>query len=215
MVYLISDLHGEFDFAGLNRYLEIAGKEDLLIILGDVGLQFEETEENRSFTQKFLAIDKKVAIIDGNHENFAYLNSFPEEEWNGGMVHRLTENIVYLKRGNIYQIQGKQIFVFGGCKSSPKWKEMGLWYPGEEATEEECQVALRNLEKYQYQVDYILTHKYEQYPGNKNVCVRLQELTRFLEENVRYTRWYAGHAHLNKQRDEKHYIVYDRLTLLG
>lgn len=212
MVYLISDLHGKFDFKGLKDYLANADEEDLLIILGDLGLQFEETEENRCFTEQFLRINKKIAIVDGNHENFEFLNSFPEEDWNGGRIHRLTENIVHLKRGNIYQIQGRKFFVFGGCKSSPKWKEMGLWHPGDEATEEECQLAIENLEQHGYQVDYVLTHKYEETPGRGTVCARLQELTGMLEEKVSYKAWYSGHWHQNKQYDEKHFLVYDSLT---
>ena len=121
MIYLISDIHGDKDFKGLKEYAANAGEEDLLIILGDVGLEFEKTERNREFTQFFLGLQKPIAIVDGNHENFAFLNSFPEEEWNGGRIHRLSPYIVHLMRGNIYCLEGKTFFVFGGCKSSAKW----------------------------------------------------------------------------------------------
>jgi len=50
-----------------------------------------------------------------------------------------------LKRGNIYEINGNTFFVMGGCKSSAKWKEMGLWFDGEEPTEEEAVEILRGL----------------------------------------------------------------------
>ena len=51
----------------------------------------------------FMSLDKKIAFLDGNHENFDYLKTFCCKEWNGGEVGRLTKNIVYLKRGNIYK----------------------------------------------------------------------------------------------------------------
>lgn len=214
MIYLISDLHGEIDFSALWEYVDKATKNDLLIILGDVGLNFENTEENKMFTERFLSIEKNIAIIDGNHENFEYLNSFPDEEWNGGVVRRLTANIVLFKRGNIYNIDGKTVFAFGGCKSSPKWKEMGLWHYGEEPEKEELDLAYENLKKCNNSVDYVLTHKYEETPGAGTVCEELQKLTQYIEENVSYKKWYAGHWHIDKKEDEKHYFVYDKLVPL-
>ena len=99
-----------------------------MIVLGDVGIKFENTQENQKFTEYFLSIDKPIVFLEGNHENHAYLNSFPEQEWNGGIVNRKTNNILRLKRGNVYQILGKTFFVMGGCKSSEKWKQMGIWH---------------------------------------------------------------------------------------
>ncbi len=215
MIYFLSDLHGEFDFAGLKEYLDIAQKNDLLIILGDVGLRFEKTDENRLFTERFLSIDKNIAFVDGNHENFDYLNALPEEEWHGGKVRRLTKSIVQLKRGNIFTIQGKNFFVFGGCKSSEKWKEMGLWYPDEEANPAELELAYSNLKKRNYKVDYILTHKYDKIYGTEDSLSPLQILTSFLEKRVLYKKWYFGHAHHNKKVDEKHWLIYDLLKELN
>ena len=112
-------------------------------------------------------------------------------------------------RGNIYTIEGKTFFVFGGCKSSPKWKEMGLWYPGDEPEEAEITLARRNLAAHQNRVDYILTHKYEQTPARGTCCPALQELTEYLEANITYRHWYAGHWHTNQTVDEKHSFVFD------
>ena len=73
MIYVLSDIHGDRNFKGLEDYISKADDNDLLIILGDVGLSFEKTEENRIFTDFFLSIKKNIAIVDGNHENFDYL----------------------------------------------------------------------------------------------------------------------------------------------
>ena len=120
MIYLISDPHGGESMDGLKRFLEKATDSDLLIILGDLGICFEETEENRRFTEWFLSLDKHIAVVEGNHENHAYINSFPSDTWCGGKVHRLSDTIVHLQRGNVYHIEGKLFFVMGGCKSSAK-----------------------------------------------------------------------------------------------
>ena len=118
MIYLISDLHESVNFKALNDYLSEDHSKDLLIILGDIGLKFQNTEANERFTQYFLSIKYPVAFIDGNHENYQYIYGYPVEEWNGGLVHRLSENIVHLMRGQIYDISGNSYFAFGGCKSS-------------------------------------------------------------------------------------------------
>lgn len=212
MIYLISDPHGGESMEGFLRYLEISTDSDLLIILGDLGVCFEDTEENRHFTEWFLSLDKKIAVVEGNHENHGFINSFPSDTWCGGEVHRLSDTIVHLKRGNIYDIEGKTFFVMGGCKSSAKWKEMGLWFDGEEPTEEELSLAYSNLSKYNNRVDYVLTHKYVNYKEvekDKYPTLSLEGLTKYIDENVTFGHWYSGHWHICKAVDELHTFVYD------
>jgi len=213
MIYLLSDPHGDPDFAGIKEYLEKATDRDILILLGDICLNFDGTEENRIFTEQFLAADKPIAFIDGNHENYAYLKSFPKQMWCGGEVRRLSKNVVYLERGNVYEIEGKSFFVFGGCKSSPKWRESGHWYPGEEPTDEEIAFAKENLERRGFTVDYILTHKYRNRIDNV-VCQALLDLTCYMEERVDYKKWYYGHDHRKVDLDEKHKGIYDELVTI-
>ncbi|MBE7049752.1 MAG: hypothetical protein E7394_03155 [Ruminococcaceae bacterium] len=207
MIYFLSDLHSNINFSTLKNYLDIATDDDLLIILGDIGLKFEKTQQNREFDDYFLSINKKIAFIDGNHENFDYLKTFPEKEWNGGTAGRITENIIHLKRGNVYTINGKKFFVFGGCKSSDKWKKAGLWHPDEMPNDDELTLAYKNLKIHNYEVDYVLTHKYEK--GSE--YDELQKLTDFIDNNVKFNKWYSGHWHVNEKIDDKHIIVYDKL----
>ena len=92
---------------------------------------------------------------------------------------------------------------------------MGLWYPGEEPTPEELALAHRNLAARDCRVDYILTHKYEETPPKGTVCHDLQMLTVWLEDNVQYTHWYAGHWHKNCQVDAAHSVVYDDPVIIA
>ena len=43
---------------------------------------------------------------------------------------------------------------------------------------------------------------------------KLNELTRFTDNNVTYKKWYCGHWHQNKKIDDKHICVYDILTVV-
>jgi len=212
MIYMLADQHGGDAPGELQKYLDTASDDDLLIILGDLGINFFGTEKNRKFDELILSSKKKIAFLDGNHENFKFIYSFPEEEWCGGKVHRLTDNIVHLERGYIYKIDGKSFFVFGGCKSSSKWKDRGLWQPEEVPTEEELARAYANLEAAGNKVDYILLHKYEIGKGTRTE--ELLELCKYIDEHVSFKQLYAGHWHINERLDEKHAFVYDRLTTL-
>lgn len=212
MIYFLSDQHGGEKIGELQKYLNTARDDDLLIVLGDVGLRFRDTDENRAFDEMFLSSKKKIAFLDGNHENFDYIYSFPEEDWCGGRVHRLTENIVHLERGYIYGIDGKSFFVFGGCNSSAKWRELGLWWSQEAPTEEELARAYSNLRACGYKVDYVLTHKYEEGKGTRTE--ELLSLCRFIDEKVDFKHYYAGHWHTTRREDEKHTFVYDTIIPL-
>lgn len=181
----------------------------MLLILGDVGLKLQDTKENEEFTEHFLSEKCPIAIVDGNHENFDYLYSFPIEEWNGGKVHRLTENIVHLMRGNIFEIEEKSFLVFGGCRSSERWKTEGRWFPQEEATAEEYESAYKNFKKYNNKVDYIITHKYGYDPTDPYLVEDFFKLTNYIDEKVEFSHWYSGHCHINHNIDNRHTNVYD------
>lgn len=212
-VYLVSDLHGDRNFGGLVDYLAMAGDDDLLIILGDVFFGFGEDDAAREYTEWFMSLDKNIAFIDGNHENYGYISSFPEEEWCGGRVNRISERIVYLKRGEIYDIKGKSVFAFGGCKSSSKWQEKGLVYEGEDPTPDEVARAMENLRAHGNKVDFVLTHKHER-GIDPTVSESLMELTSYIEDNVEYKRWCYGHWHSEKDVDGKHRVIYKELREL-
>lgn len=208
MIYLLSDLHGGECIGAFTKYLNEADDADLLIILGDIGLKFRDTEENRAFDELILSSKKKIAFIDGNHENFDFLESFPMGERYGAPVRILSENVVWLQRGYVYEIEGKSFFTFGGCKSGEMWKTRGLVWPQEVPTREELARAYENLRAHGNKVDYILTHKFEQ--GSKVAeTVELRELCDYIIKNVDYRMWYAGHWHAYKKGGEKLLFVYD------
>ena len=81
----------------------------------------------------------QILFIDGNHENFNALNSYPVEEWNGGKVHRIRKNILHLMRGQVFTIEGKTFFTMGGAYSIDKHlrKEGYSWWSDEKPNDAE------------------------------------------------------------------------------
>lgn len=191
MIYITGDTHANFHRLNTTIFPEQKEmtKDDYVIICGDFGgiwaqegsdYQKEENSwlnwlEGKPFTTLF---------VDGNHENFDRLYAFPVERWHGGNVHRIRSSVIHLMRGQIYEINGKKIFTFGGASSHDiqggilepddpdfyyKWKRLDAgtlpyrinhlsWWKEELPSDDEMAMGWANLEANDYQVDFIVTH---------------------------------------------------------
>lgn len=164
MVYLVGDTHGILDLSKLNskNFKEGANltKDDYVIVLGDFGLVWDNSREDL-YWRKWL--DKKpwtTLFLDGNHENFNLLYEFPIEYKLGAKTHRVSDSIYHICRGEILEIADKKLFVFGGAYSVDKFYrvEGRSWWEQEMPTREEMNYGVENLEKVNFNVDFVLTH---------------------------------------------------------
>lgn len=121
-------------------------KGDYVIILGDFGLVWENEEtKNEKYLLDWLNHKPWTTLfIDGNHENFERLNTYPIEEWHGGKVHVIRSNILHLMRGEIFNICGKQFLAMGGANSHDI--QHGIIDPANYKTKEEMKAACKALE---------------------------------------------------------------------
>lgn len=213
MLYITGDTHGEkarFQY----KESEIARtltKDDYLFICGDWGYIWENSKEENEYLD-FLAKKPFVMLfVDGNHENFDLINAMQVEEWCGGKVHIIRRDkngcpkIIHLMRGQVFEIEGKKIFTFGGAYSVDKYlRTPGIsWWEDEMPTDEQMKEAINNLAAHDNKVDYIITHAAPEH----TMCIFHPEhiyekpLNNFLEwvrESVEYRHWWFGHLH----RDE-------------
>ena len=95
-----------------------------------------------------------MLFCDGDHENFNKLKSYDISEWNGGKVQFVRKNIIHLMRCEVYEIDSKKIFVFGGGYSIDKdYRVLGKsWWPEEMPNEVEYENASRNLQASGYKI---------------------------------------------------------------
>lgn len=186
MIYITGDTHGN-PVARFNEYnfpeqLTMT-KNDYVIICGDFGVIWNQDKENGKEYLQLEALELKpftTLFVDGNHENFDRLNNYPVEEWNGGFVHKIRPSVIHLMRGQVYNIDNKKIFTFGGAQShdiddgilevdDPRIKEWCnkqkffrinklSWWKEELPSEEEMKIGFQNLEKCNWKVDYVITH---------------------------------------------------------
>lgn len=225
MIYVTGDIHGGFDIHKLSsKELRSAGlrikKDDYVIVCGDFGLVWDNKPEER-YWRKWL--DEKpwtTLFVDGNHENFELLNTYPVEEWHGGRIHRISEKIVHLMRGNVFSLEGASFFTFGGAASHDKeWRLPGLsWWPEELPSDEELRQANDVLKQCNNQVDYIISHCAPSLiQGRLNPTYKTDRLTEYFEyvrETVKFKRWYFGHYHEDVDFDDGFSCLLDRVLPL-
>lgn len=219
MIYITGDTHGE-----IGRFYELYnkhgeghwGENDTLIICGDFGYLFLNNRSENSFLDDLSCRPYTICFVDGNHENFDAINTYPVVDWNGGKVHQLRKNIFHLMRGQVFEIEGKTFFTMGGAYSIDKGSRTPgySWWPDELPTDAEYKEATANLQKCGMKVDYILTHtlpremimRLEKYPDAHDM-----ELTGFLEwimYEVDFKHWYCGHWHEDKTLSDKFTILW-------
>lgn len=204
MIYITGDMHGEIKRFE-SRKLKKLTENDCLIVCGDFGFVWNNSKEEQLTLHKIGEKKFKTLFVDGTHENFGLINTFPVKELYGGRVHHIGGNLYHLMRGEIYTIGGKKIFAFGGGESEDKdiRIENGTWWKEEQPTIEEMTYAVENLDKVNRKVDYIITHQ----PSMTDMALvdrrcTVSPISTFLDElsrNIEYKKWYFGSLHKNKK----------------
>lgn len=166
--------------------------------------------------------------MSGNHENYDILDSLPVSELHGGKVNFVRPSVIHLMRGEVFNIEDKTFFTFGGASShdirdgileadDPRIKSWYKdytklfrinhvsWWDRELPNEEEMNNGLKNLEKYNNRVDYIITHcpytsLLKQMDGGSGLydSDRLTDYLQKIKQTVDYKHWLFGHMHINQ-----------------
>ncbi len=213
VIYVTADLHGDAE-RFRSKEIRRLKKGDTLIVLGDFGFLWQDTQKEKKILKKLGKKKYQILFLDGAHENFDLLERYPLEDWGGGRVRRIEGGLLYLTRGQVYVIEGKRIFVMGGGESDEKEMrtQQQKWFPQELPGPQELEEARENLERFQWKVDYVLTHDCSEKmkiflsPGEQSNSLN-QFLTE-IEEKLQFRRWFFGLYHLDKQIPPRHCAVY-------
>lgn len=212
MICITGDTHREF-YRLNNLNLK---NDDMLIILGDVGINYYLDESDKKLKDYLNKYGFKIFCIQGNHEERPEnISSYHEVEMFGGSVFIEDEypNLVFAKNGEVYDIGGKRVLVIGGAYSVDKYYriEHGYkWFYREQLSEEE---KYNILDKYSgTHIDIILSHtcplKYEPKEvlmkglDQSNVDKSMELFLDKVEKNINYDKWYCGHYHTEKIIDK-------------
>jgi len=211
MIFITGDTHRSINIAKLHKANFKQGKQltknDYVIICGDAGFIWDDSMENQYWLDWISNQPWTTLFVDGNHENFTLLNKYPKEQWNDGWIHKITNSLFHLMRGEVFTIDNLTFFCFGGANSIDKHKRIeGFnWWKEEDATQKDYNNALYDLNQYNFKVDYILTHTIPYNLFNRlnfrpipdRTAEYLEQLV--YETNIEYKQWFAGHFHRDKQ----------------
>lgn len=228
MIYITGDTHGARDFYKLlSPELSDLSKKDYVIICGDVGVLFNP-RESANFINLYSYLPFTVLFVDGNHENFELLNSYPVEIWNGGKIHKVSDSVFHLMRGQVFTIESKSFFTFGVALSFDKKRRVvgESWWKEEMPTVVDYNEALTNLSDVNYSVDYIISHDCpkslmkeiaEHSDKLKHEGIIISDSNEYLEQflnRVSFKHWFFAHYHIDVTFGDRIDCLFSRLYKL-
>ena len=83
MIYVTGDTHGDIK-RFRKRELKKLSAKDYLIICGDFGFLWDESPEEKEKLEFLKSQKYTILFVDGTHENFDILESFPTVDFKGG-----------------------------------------------------------------------------------------------------------------------------------
>ena len=223
MIYITGDIHGEVSrVADAVERFQITS-EDMIVILGDVGMNYYGNNRgDRHRKKKLNKLGVPVFCIHGNHEmRPSTIDSYHEVQWKDGTVYIEDEypNLLFAKDGEVYDLDGRKTLVIGGAYSVDKWYRLRMdmnWFPDEQPSDEIKIRVEQKLEDLNWKIDVILSHTCpERYMpveaflsgiDQSTVDNSTEEWLGRIEEKLDYKAWYCGHWHINKRIDEMHFL---------
>lgn len=236
MIYLAGDMHGPIGFYDLvyEAQEHCLSEDDYLIVLGDFGLIFAQEKTTRE-THLLNTLNEQpwtTLFIDGNHENFQRLwnkEEFPDISFGGAVASKVRDKVIYLQRGAVYTIEDKTFLTIGGADSIDKAYRTPnySWWEQETITQNDIDVAMKNMAKYNYNIDYMLTHTCpkeilpycfeELFEGFDESSEKLSQIA----DKIQFKKWYFGHLHIDKSSasdknfPEKYHALYNDIVKIG
>ena len=221
MIYFTGDMHGDPERIG-RAALKPLESGDTLIVCGDFGFIWNGSRREEKLLQRLSRLDINVCFIDGTHENFELLSKYPMGLYRGGKAHKIAPNVFHLMRGQVFEIEGKTIFTFGGGEDPDlelkSDEELGGVRP-EVPTREEMLEGVANMERVDFTVDYIVTHEP---PANVHAFLMLSQNTTpgvtalgayfdELSRQATYKKWFFGSLHMDKNISATSVCVFEKL----
>ncbi len=218
MIYVTADTHGD-----MKRWKDPAlrklKKGDTLIVCGDFGFIWDGSKKEKRNLEWIGKRKYTVVFVEGCHENYELLQEYPQTEWNGGQVRRISGKLRLLLRGEVYDIDGERVLAFGGGVSPDADERMhqGHWWESEAVTEADAERADKNLSKTEDTVDFVVSHEPplfiknflavdEGEDGFVHYC--LDKIAR----RCHFRRWYFGKYHMEKLVPPVYEAVYQNIV---
>lgn len=215
MIYITGDTHGSFDRIEKFCKEQNTTKNDIMIILGDVGLNYYGGDRDETRKSVVSKLPITLFCIHGNHENRPENlgDMYRIKFFHDGAVFFQKEypNILFAVDGQIYNFNGLRTMVVGGAYSVDKHYrlENGMkWFDDEQPSASTKNFVENSLDFNGRKIDIMLTHTcpekfipVEAFLPNvdqSSVDRSTEEWLDSIERKTSYKMWYCGHYHINK-----------------
>lgn len=225
MIYITGDTHS--DFSRFESFCEKVKPttEDIVIILGDAGLNYYNGPQDYTKKQYASKFPLTFFCLHGNHEmRPADIDSYKIKEFCGGTVwyEENYPNLLFAKDGEVYSFGGHDCIVMGGAYSVDKYERLAegwRWFENEQPSDEIKAYVEQQLSVRSNHIDIVLSHtcplKYEptevfiQGIDQSLVDQSTEEWLGRLEAKLDYKKWYCGHYHTGKKIDKLQFMFRD------
>lgn len=227
MIYITGDKHGDIEFIrDFCKHHPNCTRDDVLIILGDVGFNFYLNREEKKAKKMISKLPITVLCVHGNHEERPYnIKSYKLIDAYGAKAYQEKRypNILFAKDGEYYSIGDRKFLVIGGAYSTDKYmrlEEGWPWFESEQPSPDIKMHVKETLEKLNYKVDVILSHTCPRkflyygidhsYIDNKHaIDYSTEDWLDRIEDKISYNNWFFGHFHQNRKINNKVYVLYN------
>lgn len=212
--YITGDCHGDFKKIEYFCKHNDTSKKDVLVILGDAGINYWLNNTDKKNKKKLEALPITIFVIHGNHEERPYnISSYKESLWNGGIVYCEEEypSLLFAMDGEIYDLNGKKAIAIGGAYSVDKNYRcmVGLpWFPDEQPSYAVKEAVEKKLKDNDWKIDFILSHTcpkgmmptdlFLDFIDQSSVDNSTEEWLDTIWRKTEFERWYFGHFHENR-----------------
>lgn len=218
-LFVRGDTHANFDFLPYFCEENQTDYNDILIILGDVGILYYNSSDNRERNLKKYIEKQPITIvcIRGNHEDRPsnrdnmYKCVINNEIMAGTFFYETDyPHILYTIDGNSYEFMGQKCLAVGGAYSVDKWYRLQMgwkWFIDEELTDDEMETILNSVKNSKY--DHVFTHTcpepweptdlFFSSIDQNTVSKRMEKFLYKLSNNIEWGHWWFGHFHADRE----------------
>lgn len=240
-LFISGDRHGDYKDVEQFCLKWNTSKEDLLIILGDNGVNYWGPHKDRKLKARLASLPISFLMIKGNHDQRLSLKSYtiaPED------AHPLVKGFLLAEKefpsllftpmyGGLELVTAAgsvKAFVLGGAYSADKFYRLEMqalghsgyrWFADEQMSLWEMKEASDMI--HDYKPDVILSHTcpYKYIPRDmflpivdqSTVDDSMEHWMDTIEESVDYKRWFCGHWHTDRTVDKIRFMYLDIMEL--
>lgn len=228
-IFIKGDCHGNFDF--LPKWCEenSTTTKDVLIILGDAGINYYLGKKDQLLKEKISLCPITLICIHGNHEarpetikqdkyDLIGLSQFNGNFW----IQEKYPNILFAQDGE-YEILGKRFLILGGAYSVDKYYRLKMgynWFFDEQMPLETKNQILKIIEV-NNKFDFVLSHTvpidYEPtylFLSGIDQSLIDKSMENFLQQvynSIIFNHWYFAHYHDDNDFKNNISIIYKNI----